>query len=205
MPHVQAEGGGWVTVAAVYVGGYLALLLLAMCVATGLFYLAEVVEEHTRAAKQVLTVGTQAVLLLHVLLLLLDSQPVRCVLVGLAAHVCYAALLPRYPAFVPASPAFLAACALCALSHWLWAEHFWQHTYASAEFVAGFFAVAVWAVPFGLLLSMSANDGVLPSGGGAPRPREQGGGGGGWLSSVLGGWLGNKRNSRTPDGHAERY
>ncbi len=35
------SGGGWLTVVVVYAGGYLALVLLAVCLATGLFYLAE--------------------------------------------------------------------------------------------------------------------------------------------------------------------
>ena len=36
----------------VYIGGYLFLVFLAVCLATGLYYLAELVEEYTTASKK---------------------------------------------------------------------------------------------------------------------------------------------------------
>ena len=78
-------------------GGYLFLLLLAICLATGLYYMAELVEEYSRLTKRVITYALRAVLALHLALLLFDRQPVSCVLVGAAAHGAYARLLPRFP------------------------------------------------------------------------------------------------------------
>jgi hypothetical protein len=159
------NSGGVISLVTVYLGGYLALVLLAVCLATGIYYIAELAEEYSRAAKWVLTWAVRGVLALHAALLLLDRQPTSCVLAGAAAHVAYASLLPRFPHFAPASPAFVAAVLACALSHALWLRHFYLHTFASAEFVAGFFVVAVWLVPFGLFVSLAASDGVLPTAG----------------------------------------
>ena len=71
-----------------------AVLLVA---ATGLYYLAELVEEYTKLAKKIITYVTQAVLLLHVLVLVVDRLPVRCVAAGMAAHSCYLGELQKYP------------------------------------------------------------------------------------------------------------
>ena len=145
------------------------LLLLAICLATGLYYMAELVEEYSRLTKRVITYALRAVLALHLALLLFDRQPVSCVLVGAAAHGAYARLLPRFPFVQLGSVDFAVAVAGLVASHVLWLRHFWHDTYASAEYVAGFFVVCVWLVPFGFFISIAAGDTALPGlGGGAP-------------------------------------
>ena len=39
---MDRDAGGWVTTACVWVGSYIALVLVALCLTVGLFYLAEV-------------------------------------------------------------------------------------------------------------------------------------------------------------------
>lgn len=65
--------------------------------ATGLYYLAELVEEYTKLAKKTITYITQGVLVLHFLVLVIDRLPLRCVAAGVAAHLCYLGELQRYP------------------------------------------------------------------------------------------------------------
>lgn len=65
--------------------------------ATGLYYLAELVEEYTKLAKRFITYTTQGVLILHFLVLVIDRLPVKCVAAGVAAHLCYLGQLQRYP------------------------------------------------------------------------------------------------------------
>lgn len=203
--------GGWLTTACVWLGSYIALCLLALCLTVGLFYLAEVcvhtargtpkespvpawrpkqrpparvptardpptlshapllspvqlVEEHHKLVKRVLFYLVRVQLGLHVALALLDTQPLGCVACGFAAHVCYAALLPRYPGYRVLSPEFLGAVALCVASHALWINHFYYHTYASIEFVGAFFVVTLWPTPFLLFLSFGAIDGLPVAG-----------------------------------------
>ncbi len=68
-----------------------------LAAATGLYYLAELVEEYTKLAKRIITHTTQGVLVLHVLVLVVDRLPVKCVAAGLAAHLCYLGQLQKYP------------------------------------------------------------------------------------------------------------
>ena len=53
----------------VYTGGYLFLVFIAVCLATGLYYLAEMVEEYTRLTKKALAWGIKISIALHVALL----------------------------------------------------------------------------------------------------------------------------------------
>eukprot|EP00959_Pyramimonas_sp_CCMP1952_P032726 686362-Pyramimonas_sp.AAC.1 len=170
----------------VYAGGYTFLVFLAICLATGLYYLAELVEEYTTFTKKVIQYAVYAIAGLHVLLFIVDRQPFLCVASGIAAHGAYFTLLKKFPFISLTSPEFLASCALLALNHYMWLKHFMQH-YHTVEYVMGFFLICVWMVPFGFFISLAANESVLPSnmGGGGPAYGSSsdmgswGGGGGG--------------------------
>lgn len=170
------SGGGWPTTAVVYLGAYLLLVLAAICLAAGLLYLAELAEEYSKVMRSVLKAGTAAVLALHLVLLLFDSHPLYCVASSFAAHLSYAALLPRFPVFNLKSPGFLLAVGLFLLSTGCWSYQFYYYTYASLEFVFGFLCVLVWFVPFCLGLAAGANEGALPSSHGVQFPLSGGGG-----------------------------
>lgn len=76
---------------------YLTGLYVSLRAATGLYYLAELVEEYTKLAKRIITYSTQGVLILHLLVLVIDRLPLKCVAAGVAAHLCYLGQLKRYP------------------------------------------------------------------------------------------------------------
>lgn len=163
-PYAPSDGGGPVSLALVYVGAYLVLVLLAVCLATGLLYMAELAEEYSRLTRRIITYAIRAVLLLHGVLLVADRQPLSCVLAGAAAHVAYTRLLPRFPYIELASVDFGVALAALLLSNVLWLRHFYFDTYASAEYVAGFMVITAWAVPFAFFVSVSSGEGMLPLG-----------------------------------------
>ena len=88
---------GLVFNAVVYVAGYIFLLFVAVCLASGLYYLCEVVEEHTVLTRRILTASTMLVLVVHVLFACFESLPLAALGVGLAAHGCYFWLLQSFP------------------------------------------------------------------------------------------------------------
>ena len=64
----------------------------------------------------------------------------------------------------------VAACS-CVASHYFWISHFTAH-YHSSTHVLCFLLFAVWLVPFGFFISLSANESTLPDrlgGGGEQR------------------------------------
>ncbi|BGP37179.1 erv26 super protein [Rhodotorula kratochvilovae] len=177
----------WVALAAGFV-----FVLLSL--ASGLLYVAEVIEEHSGLAK---TVGKRLIyaeVVLFVLLYFVDGLPWHLVAVGIVAHINFSR---NWPTISLTSATFIASCILVLASHFLSFRYFSarsasvshnnRYTHynaydsrrgrpasgASGESfldVATYFAVCVWLVPFYLFLSLSANDNVLPSAGETPNP-----------------------------------
>ena len=81
----------------VYIGGYLSLVFVAVCLATGLYYLAEMVEEYTRVTKKVLTWAIKISVGLDVALLVVDRLPFLCIALSIGAQCIYHRLLRRFP------------------------------------------------------------------------------------------------------------
>ncbi|KAK3282530.1 hypothetical protein CYMTET_9737 [Cymbomonas tetramitiformis] len=149
----------------VYLGGYTFLVFLALCLATGLYYLAELVEEYASVTKKVITHCIQGVLGIHVLLLIFDEMPVSCLVTGIAAHCMYFTLLKHFPYIALTSPQFFLCCALLVANHVMWLPYFATRHY-DVEYIMGFFLITVWLVPFGIFIALAANESVLPLSGG---------------------------------------
>ncbi|KAF2263615.1 DUF396-domain-containing protein [Lojkania enalia] len=144
--------------------------------ASGLYYLSELVEEHTVLAKKLLTRLIYSIVALQLLLLLVDGFPVGLSVLSVVSHVIYAQNLRRFPIVKLTDPLFLLSCALVILNHWLWFRHFsappaHSRTYPYSRDpniptfteIASYFGLCVWFVPFALFVSLSAGENVLPS------------------------------------------
>jgi len=154
---------GFVFNAVVYVSGYVFLLFVAVCLACGLYYLAELVEEHTAITRRIMYGVNVAILASHVLFLS-EGLPYSALAVGLGAHSSYMWLLQSFPFLSFASPPFLTSFALFCLSNFLWITHFLSHFHQLTH-VLCFMLWMVWLVPFGFFISLSANESTLPNGG----------------------------------------
>uniref|UniRef100_A0A7S4F6P2 Protein TEX261 n=1 Tax=Chrysotila carterae TaxID=13221 RepID=A0A7S4F6P2_CHRCT len=153
---------GLVITGLVYAGGYLFLLFIAICLACGLYYLAELAEEYTVLTGRLISLATMAVLVVHALMLMFEPQLPRTALaVGALTHVCYLWLMRSFPFLRIASVSFLASLVLLAASHYAWAMHFLYH-FHQVTHVLCFFLCCVWLVPFGFFISLSINESTLP-------------------------------------------
>lgn len=161
-----------------YAGTVLGFLFLTLSIASGLYYISELVEEHSEPTKRFLTRAIYGIIALYVLLMLLDSFPLKLSVFSIASYVVYLQNLKHFPFISLKSPTFIASCFLVALNHYLWFKHFNdtevppQFRYdpnfiprkrASFTEVASFFGICVWFVPFALFVSLSAGDNVLPT------------------------------------------
>jgi hypothetical protein len=81
--------------------------------ASGLFYLAEWVEEYTVLTKKVIRGTIIAIAVLHVLLMILENLPPLYLLLGLVAHATYFSLLPSFPFIEFSDPRFIASIGTC--------------------------------------------------------------------------------------------
>ncbi|KAK7734400.1 erv26 superfamily protein [Botryosphaeria dothidea] len=168
----------WVLPLVGYLGLILGFCFLTLAIASGLYYLSELVEEHTVLAKKLLTRMIYAVVALQLLLWLVDSFPLSLSILSILSHIVYAQNLRRFPIVKLTDPLFILSCLLVLINHYLWFRHFsapptrsnyypynTSRDYSIPTFteIASYFGLCVWLVPFSLFVSLSAGENVLPS------------------------------------------
>ncbi|KAL1965597.1 hypothetical protein VTN77DRAFT_5274 [Rasamsonia byssochlamydoides] len=171
----------WILPLVGYLGVVVGFAFLTLAIASGLYYLSELVEEHTVLARRLLTRLIYSVIVVQVLLWLFDSFPFSLSLLSIVSHLIYASNLRRFPIVKLSDPLFILSCVLVCINHWLWFRHFskpvtprssgsWRQPYQpdyenmpTFTEVASYFGLCVWLVPFALFVSLSAGDNVLPS------------------------------------------
>ena len=85
--------------------------------ASGLYYLSELVEEHTVIAKRFLTRLIYSVMALQLLLCVVDRFPFLLTLLGIVSHVVYLGNMRRFPYVRLTDPLFLSSCGMFYISH----------------------------------------------------------------------------------------
>ena len=94
--------------------GYLGLALgfgfLTLAIASGLYYLSELVEEHSVLAKKLLTNLIYAIVALQVLMAAVDRLPLLPSALGIGSHIVYAQNLRRFPIVKLTDPVFVLSC-----------------------------------------------------------------------------------------------
>lgn len=170
----------WILPILGYIGLALGFAFMTLSIASGLYYLSELVEEHTVFSAKLLTRLIYGIIATQFLLWLVDGFPLYLTCLGVISHVVYASNLRHFPVVKFSDPLFLLSCLLVGLNHWAWFRHFSDITpysgrgvarniYQSAEpqpsfsEIASFFGLCVWLVPFAFFVSLSAGENVLPS------------------------------------------
>ncbi|GFF92020.1 DUF396-domain-containing protein [Aspergillus lentulus] len=172
----------WILPLVGYLGVIVGFTFLTLAIASGLYYLSELVEEHTVFARRVLTRLIYCIIVIQILLLLFDRFPFFLSIFSIGSHIVYASNLRRFPIVKLSEPVFILSCLLVGLNHWLWFRHFskplpssrvganWRQPYQvdiedmpTFTEVASYFGLCVWLVPFALFVSLSAGENVLPS------------------------------------------
>ncbi|KJR85999.1 uncharacterized protein SPSK_09741 [Sporothrix schenckii 1099-18] len=193
----------WILPLVGYVGAVVGFGFLTLAIASGLYYLSELVEEHTVFAKRFLNRLIQGIIVLQAVLCIVDRFPLWQTLLGIFSHVVYLGNMRRFPYVQLSDPLFLLSCVLVLLDHYVWFKYFsttQQRAYQNMSSyydtpanvptfmqIASYFGICVWLVPFALFVSLSASDNVLPTMGGGSNDAGGlgGGGGGGGINSGL--------------------
>jgi hypothetical protein len=147
-----------------YTSLYVGLAFVALCLATGLYYLAELAEEYTITTKKVINSIVISISIIHVLLLIFERFPFWITLFGLFTHLVYYQFLKEFPFFQILSFTFFLSCACFLFSHVFWYWHFTDHLSHSFDFyqLLGFFFSCVWITPLLFFVTLSVNDNSLP-------------------------------------------
>ncbi|CUM62568.1 uncharacterized protein PRCAT00000120001 [Priceomyces carsonii] len=161
-----------------YVGIVIGFLFLVLAIASGLYYISELVEEHSEPTKRLLKRLIFIIMTVFVLLWLFDGFPFKLTAFSLASCYVYLQNLTKFPYVQLTSPVFLFSCVLVIANHTLWFRHFHNPYIPPLEVrlrpdyeppripsfaeVCSFFGLCVWLVPFALFVSLSVNDNLLP-------------------------------------------
>lgn len=100
----------WILPLVGYLGLALGFSFLTLAIASGLYYLSELVEEHTVLAKKLLTRLIYLVVAVQVLLALFDKFPLGLSALAIASHGVYHQNLRRFPIVKLTDPIFLLSC-----------------------------------------------------------------------------------------------
>ncbi|KAI1760703.1 transmembrane adaptor Erv26 [Hypoxylon sp. FL1150] len=168
----------WILPLVGYLGSIVGFCFLTLAIASGLYYLSELVEEHTVIAKRLLTKLIYSIIGLQVILCLIDGFPFGLSLMGIVSHVVYLGNMRRFPFVKLSDPLFIASCLLVLVNHYFWFQHFSEAQHRSYSRmssmydqpdvpsfteIASYFGLCVWLIPFALFVSLSASDNVLPT------------------------------------------
>ncbi|KAH8676141.1 transmembrane adaptor Erv26 [Xylariales sp. PMI_506] len=168
----------WILPLVGYLGSIVGFCFLTLAIASGLYYLSELVEEHTVFAKRLLTRLIYAIIVLQTILWLIDGFPFGLTVMSIVSHVIYLGNMRRFPFVRLSDPLFIVSCVLVLVNHYFWFRHFsaaQQRSYSrmtniydqpnvpSFTEVASYFGICVWLIPFSLFVSLSASDNVLPT------------------------------------------
>lgn len=78
--------------------------------ASGLYYLSELVEEHTVLAKKLLTRLIYGIIATQILLAVVDRLPLLLSLLSIGSHAVYAGNLRHFPIVKLSDPVFILSC-----------------------------------------------------------------------------------------------
>lgn len=100
----------WILPLLGYIGALTGFCFLTLAIASGLYYLSELVEEHTVIAKRLLTRLIYGIIGVQVLLWIVDGFPFGATLLGVVSHVVYLGNMRRFPFVKLSDPLFILSC-----------------------------------------------------------------------------------------------
>lgn len=146
--------------------GWLSLIFqicfVTVAVAAALFYIAELVEEYTVIAANIIKYLILGTFLAHLGIYLFEEFPFTLILCSLLASGVHFMLLKSFPVVELSSPYFILTIGFLVLNHILSFNHF-SSVYYPFHDILTYFLCCQWLVPFAFFVSLSANDNVLPT------------------------------------------
>ncbi|XP_064465619.1 protein TEX261-like [Ornithodoros turicata] len=145
-----------------WVAAAVEICFVVLALAAALYYLAELVEEFTVTTGKIIRILILITLAIYVGLFLFDDLPKGMIACGIFSQVMHLLILRTFPFVSVSSVPFLLAAVLVIVNHFL-AFTYFSTVYHPLSEVLAYFTLCLWIVPFAFVISLSANDSVLPT------------------------------------------
>ncbi|AET39888.1 Svp26p Ecym_5106 [Eremothecium cymbalariae DBVPG len=158
-------------------GAISGFVFITLSIASGLYYLSELVEEYSEPTRRLLSRAIYSLVGVYILLWIFDGFPFMLTCFSIGSYVVYYQNLRRFPFVSLTSPTFVCSCVLVFMNHYFWLRYF-NNTDISLQSrvdpnyvpkrratfveVTSFFGICIWFIPFALFVSLSAGDNMLP-------------------------------------------
>ena len=152
--------------------GVLLFCFVLLCLVTGLYYLASLVEEYSQVLSRVARFTALGVIIIHLLMLIFENYPTLLILLGIVTHLSYLILLRGFPYIRLNDPVFITSCSLALIQHCWWFYYFTQRM-PPFNLIVSIFVICVWLLPFIFFISLSTNEPPLLPGFMQLTPNEQ--------------------------------
>ncbi|KAK5583446.1 hypothetical protein RB653_005041 [Dictyostelium firmibasis] len=141
----------------------LGFVFCVVCLACGLYYFSELVEEHATVAKRWIKYTMWLVMGIIVLLGIFEDLDFTSLLLSFIGHCCYYTLLTEFPFVTLTGFKFILSVLSFIISHISWFMYFrnTDNWYPFGEIIA-IFTFCVWLIPLIFFISLAANDNSLP-------------------------------------------
>ncbi|THC95937.1 hypothetical protein EYZ11_004579 [Aspergillus tanneri] len=96
----------WILPLVGYLGVIVGFSFLTLAIASGLYYLSELVEEHTVLARRLLTRLIYSIVFIQILLFLFDRFPLSLSVLSIGSHMVYATNVDDMPTFTEVASYF---------------------------------------------------------------------------------------------------
>jgi len=138
------------------------ILFLTVCVASGLFYLTELIEDYTQLSRKIFQWSNVAVIVTFVLLFLFEDISFIHTVLGLGMCASGYLVLQQFPTIEMLSWQFILMIAVMVCNH-ISAFLYFSDKYYSFSQIISYFTVCVWLVPLQMILGLVAGENVLPN------------------------------------------
>ena len=166
---------GFIFSAVSFLGGWIALAVLALAISAGLYIACDYAEEYSSIVKKYLLKFIYVVSATYLLLIIDGLPPSRCIF-GIFTHLSYLSLLSTFPFVQPISIQTIGSFLLTIMNHLYWFHYFVSEEYSSMVMnknksgnitnagmkVLGFLFVFVWLTPIGFFVSLQSIEDSLP-------------------------------------------
>ena len=166
---------GFIFSAVSFLGGWIALAVLALAISAGLYIACDYAEEYSSIVKKYLLKFIYVVSATYLLLIIDGLPPSRCIF-GIFTHLSYLSLLSTFPFVQPISIQTIGSFLLTIMNHLYWFHYFVSEEYRSLVMdknksgnitnagmkVLGFLFVFVWLTPIGFFVSLQSIEDSLP-------------------------------------------